>query len=97
MLVLVVVLVLDLLDFCSEKGIRFPGTSALELTDYKKNSLRRHAPVKKQTQYADRAKAFALSSNPRSRHSLQRSQISEICERCRLALVKYFTNNRLRA
>jgi hypothetical protein len=44
------------------------GTSSLELTDFKRNSLRRDAPVKKQTQYADRAKAFALSSNPRSRH-----------------------------
>jgi hypothetical protein len=44
------------------------GTSSLELSDFKSNSLRSHAPVKKQTQYADRAKAFALSSNPRSRH-----------------------------
>jgi hypothetical protein len=36
------------------------GSSTLELADFKMNSLRRHAPVKKQTQYADRAKAFAL-------------------------------------
>jgi hypothetical protein len=43
------------------------GTSSLELSEFKRNSLRRHAPVKKQTQYADRAKAFA-PSNPRSRH-----------------------------
>ena len=43
------------------------GTSNLELSDFKRNSLRRHAPVEKETQYADRAKAFALS-NPRSRH-----------------------------
>jgi len=35
------------------------GTSTLELSGFKRNSLRRHAPVKKQTQYADRAKAFA--------------------------------------
>ena len=33
------------------------GTSALELSNFKRNSLRRYAPVKKQTQYADRAKA----------------------------------------
>jgi len=44
------------------------GTSNLELSDFKRNSLRRHAPVEKETQHADRAKAFALSSNPRSRH-----------------------------
>jgi hypothetical protein len=44
------------------------GTSSLELSDFKSNSLRSHAPVKKQTQYADRAKAFDLSSNPRSRY-----------------------------
>jgi hypothetical protein len=35
------------------------GTSTLELSDFERNSLRRQAPVKKQTQYADRAKAFA--------------------------------------
>jgi hypothetical protein len=35
------------------------GTSTVELSDFKRNSLRRHAPVKKQTQYADHAKAFA--------------------------------------
>ena len=35
------------------------GTSTLELSDFKKNSLHRHAPVKKQPQYADGAKAFA--------------------------------------
>jgi hypothetical protein len=35
------------------------GTSTLERSDFKKNSLLRHAPVKKQPQYADRAKAFA--------------------------------------
>ena len=37
------------------------GNSSLELSDFKWNSLRRHAPVKKETQYADRARAFALS------------------------------------
>ena len=35
------------------------GTSTLELSDFKKNSLHRYAPVKKQPQYSDRAKAFA--------------------------------------
>jgi hypothetical protein len=35
------------------------GTSTLELSDCKKNTLHRHAPVKKQPQCADRAKAFA--------------------------------------
>jgi hypothetical protein len=52
------------------------GTSSLELSDFKRNSLRRHAPVKKQTRYADRAKAFAP-------HQILGPAISEAAEpRC---------------
>ena len=48
------------LPFKDSQGGTSTGTSTLELSDFKKNSLHRHAPVKKQPQYADRAKAFAL-------------------------------------
>ena len=52
------------------------GTSAVELSDFKRNSLRRHAPVKKQTPYADRAKAIAP-------HQILGPAISEAAEpRC---------------
>jgi len=52
------------------------GTSTLELPDFKRNSLRRHGPVKKQTQYADHAKAFAP-------HQILGPAISEAAEpRC---------------
>jgi hypothetical protein len=52
------------------------GTSSLELSDFRRNSLRGHAPVKKQTQYADRAKAFAA-------HQILGPAISEAAEpRC---------------
>jgi hypothetical protein len=44
------------------------GTSNLELSDFKRNTLSRHSPVEKETQYSDRAKSFALSSNPRYSH-----------------------------
>jgi hypothetical protein len=52
------------------------GTSTLELPDSERNSLRRHALVKKQTQYANRAKAFAP-------HQILSPAISEAAEpRC---------------
>jgi hypothetical protein len=50
-------------------GFAFQGFSRpdLGLFDFNWSYLRRHAPVKKQTQYANRAKAFALHQF-RSRH-----------------------------
>jgi hypothetical protein len=41
------------------------GTSTQELSDFKKNSLHRHASEKKQPQDADRAKAFATPQSLR--------------------------------